>query len=46
MYWSGFDKDFNIKMLRNIGFKIIWSKLIKESPKFGESFHLFVYVEK
>jgi len=46
MYWSGFDKDFNIKMLRNIGFKIIWFKLIKESPKFGDSYHLFVFVEK
>ncbi len=46
MYWSGFDKDFNIKMLRNIGLKIIWSKLIKESSKFGESYHLFVFVEK
>ncbi|MFX1573749.1 MAG: class I SAM-dependent methyltransferase [Promethearchaeota archaeon] len=46
MYWSGFDKDFNIKMLRNIGFKIIWSKLIKESSTFGEDFHLFVFVEK
>jgi len=46
MYWSGFNKEVNIKMLRNIGFKIIWSKLIKESPKFGESFHLFVFAEK
>jgi SAM-dependent methyltransferase len=46
MYWSGFNKDVNLKMLKQIGFKKIWSKSIKESPKFGESSHLFVLAEK
>jgi SAM-dependent methyltransferase len=46
MYWSGFNKNTNLKMLTQIGFKIIWSKSIKESPKWGESSHLFVLAEK
>ena len=46
MYWSGFDKNANLSMLKDIGFKIIWSKSIKESPKWGESSHLFVFAEK
>jgi len=46
MYWSGFDKNTNLTMLKNIGFKIIWSKSIKESPKWGESSHLYVLAEK
>ncbi len=46
MYWSGFDKNANLIMLKNIGFKIIWSKSVKESPKWGESSHLFVFAEK
>ena len=46
MYWSGYNKNINLNMLKKIGFKIIWSKSIKESPKFGESTHLFVLTEK
>lgn len=46
MYWSGFNKKTNLKTLKEIGFKIIWSKSVKESPKFGESSHLFVFAEK
>lgn len=46
MYWSGFDKKTNLIMLKNIGFKIIWSKSVKESPKWGDSSHLFVFAEK
>ena len=33
MYWSGFDKKTNLNLLQKIVFKIIWSKLIQESPK-------------
>jgi hypothetical protein len=33
-------------MLKKIGFKKIWSKSVKESPKFGESSHLFVLAQK
>jgi ubiquinone/menaquinone biosynthesis C-methylase UbiE len=46
MFWSGFDKATNLKMLKNIGFKIIWSKLVLESPKWGDHSHLFVMAEK
>ncbi len=46
MYWSGFDKNTNFSMLKDIGFKIIWSKSVKESPKWGESSHLYVFAEK
>ena len=46
MYWSGFDKKTNLNMLKQIGFKIIWSKSVKESPKWGESSHLYVFAEK
>ena len=42
MYWSGFEEKANLSMLKNFGFKIIWSKPIKETPKFGEASHLFV----
>jgi SAM-dependent methyltransferase len=46
MYWSGFDKETNLNMLKKVGFKIIWSRSVKESPKWGESSHLFVFAEK
>lgn len=46
MFWSGFDETTNLKMVQDIGFKIIWSKLVQESPKFGGGFHLFIMAEK
>jgi len=46
MYWSGFDKNENLNMLKNAGFKIIWAKSIQESPKWGDSSHLYVFAEK
>jgi len=46
MFWSGFDKTTNLKMISDVGFKINWSKLVQESPKFGGSYHLFVMAEK
>jgi SAM-dependent methyltransferase len=46
MYWSGFNRESNLKMLKQFGFKIIWAKSIKESPKFGDGSHLFVFAEK
>jgi len=46
MFWSGFDKASNLKMVQDVGFKIIWSKLVLESPKWGETYHLFVMAEK
>lgn len=44
MYWSGFDKETNLKMLIEIGFEIIWSKLVGDS--LGDSKHLFVLIKK
>lgn len=46
MFWSGFDEATNLKMIQDVEFKIIWSKLVQESPKFGGSYHLFVIAEK
>ncbi len=46
MFWSGFDEATNLKMIQDVGFKIVWSKLVLESPKFGGSYHLFVMAEK
>ncbi|MHA2393993.1 MAG: class I SAM-dependent methyltransferase [Promethearchaeota archaeon] len=46
MFWSGFKKETNIKMMQDVGFNIIWSDLVQESPKFGGSYHLFVMAEK
>jgi ubiquinone/menaquinone biosynthesis C-methylase UbiE len=46
MYWSGYDKETNLKILKKIGFRIIWAKSVKENPDFGESSHLFVLVKK
>jgi SAM-dependent methyltransferase len=46
MYWSGFDEKTNLNMLKQIGFRIIWAKSVKESPKWGDSTHLFVFAEK
>ena len=44
MFWSGFDKKTNEKMVQKIGFKIIWSKLLGDS--LGDYQHLFLFLEK
>jgi len=44
MFWSGFDKETNLKMLTEIGFEIIWSKLVDDS--LGDAKHLFVLIKK
>jgi len=44
MFWSGFDKETNLKMLSEIGFEITWSKLFSES--LSNSKHLFVLIRK
>jgi ubiquinone/menaquinone biosynthesis C-methylase UbiE len=46
MFWSGFDKETNLKMIQSIGFKIIWSKLVQEPSKWGDNYHLFIMAEK
>lgn len=45
MYWSGFDAETNLRILREIGFKIIWSKLVADSLS-EEYKHLFVLLRK
>ncbi|MCK5298069.1 MAG: class I SAM-dependent methyltransferase [Candidatus Heimdallarchaeota archaeon] len=44
MYWSGFDAETNLKMLADIGFEIIWSRLVDDS--LGDAKHLFVLIKK
>ena len=41
MYWSHFDRETNLKMLKDVGFLIVWSQLIPDSTCEGAS-HLFV----
>ncbi|NHJ84541.1 MAG: class I SAM-dependent methyltransferase, partial [Asgard group archaeon] len=45
MYWSGFDAETNLTILRKIGFRIIWSKLVRDSLSENAS-HLFVLLQK
>ena len=44
MFWSGFDKETNLKMLSEIGFEITWSRLVSDS--LSDSKHLFVLIRK
>ena len=46
MYWSHYDSETNMRMLRECGFTIIWSKLITEQYEFGSGRHLFVLTER
>jgi len=45
MYWSHYDSETYIKMLKECGFSIIWSKYVKDSTCEGAG-HLFVLVQK
>ena len=45
MYWSHFDTETYLKMLKEIGFSLIWSKFVKDSTCEGAG-HLFVLVLK
>jgi ubiquinone/menaquinone biosynthesis C-methylase UbiE len=45
MYWSHYDTETYLKMLKECGFVIIWSKYVKDSTFEGAG-HLFVLVEK
>ncbi|MBN2157557.1 MAG: class I SAM-dependent methyltransferase [Candidatus Lokiarchaeota archaeon] len=45
MYWSGFDGDTYISLLKKANFTIIWSKLVRDSLD-ENSKHLFVLVQK
>lgn len=45
MYWSHFDTDTYIQMLRDCGFVILWSKLVADETCAGAN-HLFVLAQK
>jgi cyclopropane fatty-acyl-phospholipid synthase-like methyltransferase len=45
MYWSHYDSATYIKMLKEIGFSIIWAKYVKDSTCEGAG-HLFVLAQK
>ena len=45
MYWSHYDSDTYLKILKECGFSIIWSKYVKDSTCEGAG-HLFVLAQK
>lgn len=45
MYWSHFDSETYLNMLKEIGFSVIWSKHVKDATCEGAG-HLFVLVQK
>jgi SAM-dependent methyltransferase len=45
MYWSHFDSETYLKMLKEIGFLMIWSKIVRDETCEGAG-HLFVLVQK
>jgi SAM-dependent methyltransferase len=44
MYWSHYDGETNVKMLKECGFKIIFAKSVADS--LSESVHLFLLAQK
>jgi SAM-dependent methyltransferase len=45
MYWSHFDIETNLNLIRASGFELIWSREVNDSTSPGSS-HLFVLAEK
>ena len=45
MYWSHYDADTNIDMVKACGFALIWSRIVVDST-YPESNHLFVLAQK
>jgi len=45
MYWSHFDTDTYLKMLKDCGFSVIWAKHIADESSEGAK-HLFALVQK
>ena len=45
MFWSHFDSETYLRMLKEAGFSIIWSRRVKDSICEGAA-HLFVLVQK
>jgi ubiquinone/menaquinone biosynthesis C-methylase UbiE len=45
MYWSHFDADTYLEMLKVIGFKLVWSRIVRDETCEGGG-HLFVLAQK
>ncbi len=45
MYWSHYDTETYLKMLKDCGFSLVWSKFVSDSGCEGAG-HLFVFVQK
>ncbi|TMI33134.1 class I SAM-dependent methyltransferase [Candidatus Bathyarchaeota archaeon] len=45
MFWSHYGREKNLRLLRECGYEIIWSKIVKD-PIYPKSAHLFVLGEK
>ncbi len=45
MFWSGYDAETNLRILQEIGFDIIWSKIVDDSLG-EEGKHLFALIRK
>ena len=45
MYWSHYDSETYIKMLKELGFSVIWRKYVKDETCEGAG-HLFVLAQK
>lgn len=45
MFWSHFDRKTNLRMIKNSGLNILWSKNIRDSTD-PNSVHLFVLAQK
>jgi ubiquinone/menaquinone biosynthesis C-methylase UbiE len=45
MYWSHYDKETYLRLLKELGFEIIWSKLVADEGCEGAR-HLFVLAQK
>ena len=45
MFWSHYDKETNLRMVKESGFNILWSKVVKD-PIDAHAAHLFVLGQK
>ncbi|PKK83571.1 MAG: methyltransferase type 11 [candidate division Zixibacteria bacterium HGW-Zixibacteria-1] len=45
MYWSHYDAETNLGMIKACGFELIWSKIVADATSPGSG-HLFVLIQK
>lgn len=46
MYWSHYGREDNLRMTANVGFEIVWERLVTEEDEFGGGTHLFVLAQR